>query len=349
MIIAAQGPESEKIVDGKRIKTIPFVGTDREGEFSSMGVGLVYPDEKNGTIWGLAMPHMLIKSWRAMKILEHVETIDRGTLCSCWYAGGHEIHDSDKHRLDELAEKVGGMEKLQAIRDAVLASAPTADELNSMIAILREKDVDFEYFELEMEADAGRIERLPIIETLKQEEQAKRDQYAREEEEVNRPLPTEGSLGVFFGELGIDNFIDGPAIGGYGWDWGHMERDKLDAATKRASFSKYSDCFKLEHTTQGPYTKRAPVAPGVTAYSTTFGELEQPYLVAMDGTKYTFLSARFEGELMHVKTKIEKKEGDPTEGDYTLAQLREMIGPVPPPAHEVPAKGLLATMAGWFR
>jgi hypothetical protein len=189
-IVAARGVEGDRIIGGRRIKTIPFVGADGGGSFSSMGVGLLYPDEKSGVIWGLALPHKLIQSWRAMEILKRVTVIGHGTICACWYAAGQTVHDSDRPRLDDLAEKVGGMKKLQAIRSAVLASAPATDELSSMIAVLRRAGVTFESYELEEEVAAGRIERLPIMETLKQEEQVRRDRYAQEQEAVVRPPPS---------------------------------------------------------------------------------------------------------------------------------------------------------------
>lgn len=331
LVIAIRGLEGEKVVDMQRRKVVPFVGADREGEFAQMGVGLIFPDEQKGTIWGLVMPHALIQSWRGMKILERIEHIDHGTLCACWTVARRDVHDSDKRHLDELAKQVGGADKLQALRDEVLASVPSADELNTMITNLRKKDVDVNSSELEEEVKVRRIAMSPLIETLARETEERRQAYKREEDEVNKLLLREESLGAFFEDLGIANFIIGGGFGGYDIDWGHIKLDELDRIAKRDSFSKYlTDGHRLEHTTEGPETFSAPVAPGVTMYTTSFGEIEQPWFTAMDGTKYTFVSAKFRDGRFHIKTKVEKGETEPIEGEYTISELRNMIGPLPP-------------------
>ncbi len=331
LVIATRGAQSEKVVDGRRKQVVPFVGADREGEFAQMGVGLIFPDEQKGTTWGLVMPHALIQSWRGMKILERIEHIGHGTLCACWTVARRDVHNSDKSHLDELAEQVGGADKLQALRDEVLASVPSAEELNAMITNLREKGVDVDSWELEEEVKAGRIATSSLIETLARETEDRRQAYKREEEEVNRPLSREESLGAFFEDLGIANFIIGGGFGGYGMDWGHIKLDELDRTAKRDSFSNYlTEGPRLEHTTGGPETFSAPVAPGVTMYTTSFGEIEQPWFTAMDGTKYTFVSAKFRDDHFHIKTKVEKGEATPVEGEYTINELRGMIGSLPP-------------------
>lgn len=348
--MAIRGSESEKVVDMRRKKVIPFVGADREGEFAQMGVGLIFPDEQKqkGTIWGLLVPHALIQSWRGMKILERIERIDHGTLCACWTVARREVHDSDKRHLDELAEQLGSADKLQVLRDEVLASVPSTDELNTMIVNLREKGVDVDSWELEEEVKAGRITTSPLIETLARETEERRQAYKCEEKEVNNPLSREESLGAFFEDLGIANFIIGGGIGGYGLDWGHIKLDELDKTAKRDSFSKYlTEGHRLEHTTEGPETFSASVAPGVTMHTTSFGEIEQPWFVVMDGTKYTFVSAKFRDGRFHIKTRVEKGESAPTEGEYTINELRNMIGPLPP--KPVARQGFLSKVASLFR
>lgn len=348
LVIATRGAQSEKIMDGRRRQVVPFVGADHEGEFAQMGIGLICLDEQGGTMWGLVIPHALIQSWRGMKILERIGRIDRSTFCACWTVARRYIHDSDKRYLNELAEQVGGVDKLQALRDEVLASVPSADELNTMITNFRESGVDMASWELEEEVRAGRIATSPLIETLARETEERRQAYKREEEEVNKPLSREESISAFFEDLGIANFIIGGGIGGYGMDWGHIKLDELDRIAKRDSFSKYlTDGHRLEHTTEGPETFSAPVAPRVTMYTISFGEIEQPWFTARDGTKCTFVSAKFRDGRFHIKTKVEKGEAAPVEGEYTISELRDMIGPLPPkPATR---QGFLGRVASLFR
>ena len=170
LVIAIRGEPSKKIVDGELRSVVPFVGTDREGEFSQMGIGLLFPDEEKATIWGLLMPHTLIKSWRGMKLLEQVKHIKHSTLCSCYTIATDNVHKNDKRHFEELADQFGGMEKLKEFRAKVLASVPSAEEIDTMINTLREKGVGIDSWDLTAEVEAGRIETSPAIEQLVQEE-----------------------------------------------------------------------------------------------------------------------------------------------------------------------------------
>jgi hypothetical protein len=284
-----------------------------------------------------------------MKILEHVETILPGTLCACWTIARQNVHDSDKWHLDKLADQLGGADKLQALRDEVLVAAPNADELNAMITNLREKKVEVSSLELEAEVKAGRIATSPLIETIARETEERRRAYQRKEEEVNKPLPHEESLAAFFKDLDIANFIIGGGVGGYGMDWGHIKLEELDQIAKRDSFSEYlPEGYRLEHTTEGPETFSTEVAPGVTMYETSFGEIEQPYYTTVDGTKYIFVSAKWVDGHFYVRTLIDQPEMmvSPEASSFTIAQLRSMIGPIPP--KPTAPRGILQKVAAFF-
>ena len=203
-VIATRGNESQKIVDGNRRKVVPFVGTDREGPFAQMGVGFIFVGETDMgmSIWGLLGPHKLIQSWRGMKVLERVEHIGHGTLCACWYAGGRKIAESETSYLNTLAAGLGGMETLHALREKVLASAPTSAELDSMISILRGHGIDIDDRELVEEVQAGRIGMLPVIEVIRQEAEVRRQSFRRELEEAkSRPPPVPRVRHGFLGKL----------------------------------------------------------------------------------------------------------------------------------------------------
>lgn len=332
LVIAIRGAQCEKIVNGQRKQVVPFVGADREGEFAQMGIGLIFPDEENGTIWGLLSPHVLIQSWRGMRILEKIETINHGTICACWTVARKNIHESDKRHLEELALQLGDDDKLQAFLDEVLVSVPSTDEINTMITNFRERGVDVDSWELDEEVKAGRISTSPLIEMLARETEERRRAYQREEEEVKKPLAHEESLTAFFEDLGIANFIIGGGIGGYGMDWGHIKLDELDNIVKRDSFNEYSAKeYCLEHTTEGPETLSAEISPDVTMHQTSFGKIEQPHYTADDGKEYTFLSARWESGRFYIRTLIDQSEETTPEEVtcFTIGQLRSMIGPIP--------------------
>lgn len=317
VVIAMRGTESEKIVNGTLKKVVPFVGADREGEFAQLGVGIIIPEEQRTITWGLFIPHSLVRSWRGMKILEQVESIDRETLCACWSSARNKSKTSNDTSQDFLNQ--------------VLVAVPNTDELNTMIINLRDKGVSVDSWELEEEIRAGRIVMNPLIETLIREDEECRQAYQREEEEINKPLPPEESLGTFFAGLGIGNFIIGGGIGGYGIDWGHIEIETLDQTAKRDSFSKHrKNGHRLEHTTAGPETTSSSVASGITMHRISFGEIEQPWFQAVDGTRYTFKFAKFRDNHFHIKTDIQKSSAEAgVEGEYTISELRAMIGALP--------------------
>jgi hypothetical protein len=318
-VIAIQGETSEKIVDGKVRKVIPFVGSDSEGEFSQLGIGFLYPESNSGCIWGLVMPHHIIQSWRGMKILENVKEIGHGTLAECWYAGDENLSDSDKRYLDELAVQFSSREEFDTIRAEILGTAPSPEEIESMIHNLREKDVGIDSWELEKEIKAGRITSSSTINDLIAETQRKLETYQREMEEVNKPLPHEESLSAFFQDLGIDNFIIGGGIGGYGLDWSHVEIEELDRIAKQDSFSKYlPNGHRLERTIGSPRDEN-------------FGEIEQPHFTAKDGTTYKFISAKYHDDHFFIKVFVDKPEVAPYTGEFTIQQLRSMIGEIPSP------------------
>lgn len=331
-VIALQGKESTKIVDGKEVRVIPFVGSDDEGTFSQMGIGILDPVSGRASIWGLVAPHLIIQSWRGMKILEKVKVIESGTLCHCWTVANRNMPECDRRHLESLAKQCGGLEKVNQIRDQVLNSVPGPKVLDRMITRLNEKGVDIDRWDLEEEIDKGTIAKSPTIQGLFQKIEQEKTESEEREKLIKKPLLVNESLSVFFVDLGISNFIIGGGIGAYGMDWGHIKIEELDETVKRDSLYLGGKFASLEHTTSGPETKVIPCGPGMTAYSTSFGEIEQPHFTAKDGTEYTFLAAKF-GKTKHrfyVKTKV-TKPGSTVTIVTTIPRLREMIGPLPAP------------------
>jgi hypothetical protein len=66
-------------------KISPFVGAVLEGKYSTkLGVGVTLPDAEESWFWGLNMPHNLIQSWRAMKLLEESEVVYSSLLSKAY-------------------------------------------------------------------------------------------------------------------------------------------------------------------------------------------------------------------------------------------------------------------------
>ena len=166
MFIALRGVQSEKKFF-QPTQAIPYVGADSGGEYSQMGVGLELFEDglpKGYWFWGLVIPHNLIQSWRAMKILERIDSVDKGTLCACWSVARGNLRESDLGYLDKLAVVHGY--GFAAIRNEILNFVPSGDQLAAMIAVFRENGVRIDATEFEEEMRTGRMVIDPLIEAV---------------------------------------------------------------------------------------------------------------------------------------------------------------------------------------
>jgi hypothetical protein len=315
-VLVAQGPRCEKIVDGERMEVIPCVAADREGEFAQLGVGFIAGNK--ASVWGLIMPHSLIQSWRAMKILEQVPEVFSSTLCACWYAARTEVPAHDHRYLDELARQFPSRAAFEAVRASALAAVPTTEELEAMLTTLLETSVEVSGYELTQLIEEGKLAPNPLIDRVVQEEEARRRKYDEREAIVKAPMASENSLGVFFRDLGIGNFIVGSI------EWDYIELARLDEVAKRELLSGHFERFELRHTKQGPEIAEEPIGPG-----TPSGDIVSPRFVAADGATYTFLGVVLHEGAFLVTARVERERGNPTEGQYTVPHLRELIGPLP--------------------
>lgn len=183
LIIATQGQSSHMTVCGRKRAVIPFVGANYETNLTQqMGIGLFFPQERDGMFWGLDTPHLLIRAWHSMKLLEQLSYIEYGTLYACWGAASPQINNSNRHQLIELTEQFADSAKFEQLRTSILTSVPSMTEIESMISMFKEYNVSIDSFDLAIEVEAGRITASPAIRSL-----------LREAEERCQPcLKTEG-------------------------------------------------------------------------------------------------------------------------------------------------------------
>ncbi|OGH04051.1 MAG: hypothetical protein A2W22_00290 [Candidatus Levybacteria bacterium RBG_16_35_11] len=185
--IALSGQETIKIVDGEQQRVIPIVYGDRNW-LGELGVGYQLPDKSGACYsWGLIIPHKAVQTLRAMKILEQLPEIDGYTLCATYYAGDADLKpDNSNWKYVERLETVMGKEQFTALRKSVLAQAPTAEELNTLLLTLINSGLDVGVWELEKEISAGRITSSPLIQDLieKEAEERLRNEEESVEEEI---------------------------------------------------------------------------------------------------------------------------------------------------------------------
>lgn len=97
------------IVDGvseEPIGVTPMVYDD----LGNCGVGIRY-DNGTGNVWGLMSPRDLVASWRATEVLKLLDHIEHGTLCSVYYTGMRNPHESDMEpHVNPMIEKIGRAE-----------------------------------------------------------------------------------------------------------------------------------------------------------------------------------------------------------------------------------------------
>lgn len=323
LVVAIKGIESEKMVNGYRKKIVPFVG-ENEG---SMGVGFLISGEGTGYLKGPIFPRLLLKSWRAMKLLENIWMIENGTLYHCWEAGSK---DAGEESLNKLARQFISREKFDETRNEILLSAPSAEELDSMIIAFKGVNITDCGWELEEEAKEGRIKLTPAVQSVIEEVQKRQEKNIREQEEIKKPLSREESLAWFFYDMGICNFIFGDWLKGvYGWEYGHIELNTLDWRAKCDSFNEnMPEGYFLKYTANGPETI-GPWEIRRNSFTTNRDEIKNPSFTAANGITYTFLSAKYRDRQFFIRTRLGDPKTSSCDEEFTIFQLRVMFRVVP--------------------
>lgn len=298
--VVIKGREIVITINGREQKIIPCVVADGH----SLGVGYFEcPDKSKGSFWGLLSPHCLIQSWRGMKMLEELRSIENGTLAACWYAGGHSLHPSDERYAEKLARQFPSREDFDAIRKKILSLVPTPEELESMGTVLRGQGMTVSPQELEEEIGAGRLVRSLAIEKLIADVEKERLSQELIQAEIEKPEPQEKSLGVFFRDLDI-TLVTNP---GDGVGWVDIPWHELDNYVKsRSLWSRGKSGYELT-------TKKTSI--------------EQPRrYIADNEASYKFCSAKFCNDQFFVSTVIHYREEESFAADLTVENLRLIMG-----------------------
>jgi hypothetical protein len=173
-IIALRGESSLKELDGFLEVMTPFVGTDGPGKFSEFGIGLLSVDDQVLIFWGTVVPHALIQSWRAMKLLEQISSLKTEILSACWHLARPESLIDDDLRyfrsLNDLSAAPGTAEKL---RGEVLSLFPSTALIDQMIRIFRNHSIDLDVIDLQTGVASGKILSSPLIDALIEERERK--------------------------------------------------------------------------------------------------------------------------------------------------------------------------------
>lgn len=306
-LVIATGKEEFKLVGSFYLRSTPFVGASAHcgGELYEFGVGITCSDIKKGAFWGLVHPHMLIQSWRAMRILENIEEIDvNSTLAQAWAAGARESDGWKQEDTTKLAAKVGE-DKFNLFRAKILNEVPAPDELAIMLRGIIDNRVEIATWELKKEIEEGRLAPHPLIDEVIAEEKRRAKDRKRAEEESKKPLPPDQSFTHLFRQLGITTMAEPND-----WAYSPVEIDEYEAHMRKAGVYWQNKGLKLVMC--DPHSDRV-VTPSVTL---------------PDGTGFTFPKANFVDKTFSVLAKIEPKDGEPHEDCYTIPELRLMLEPL---------------------
>ena len=140
-------------------------------------------------------------------------------------------------------------------------------------------------------------------------------------QEAQPPLPRERSLQAFFEDLGVTNLIVGTPGVGHEREWRVIPNDspeELDRLVRERAFGR-GRAF-LRRTKEPLSTRRIEHSGSLVPSS--FGETEEPSFTARDGTKFTFISAGFDGSDFILDLRIERPGENPLVADYTVPGLR---------------------------
>jgi len=193
-VIICTGKTSKKFINGgaEKLDVIPFVGQKKPGQWEEFGIGIIVQGlggEQKYWVWGLLNPHHLIRSWRAMKLLEEIPQVrTANTLCHCWYLAGERLHDSEIKYLDKEGVAYGKYEEFRILRAKILDMFPTETELDTMATNMANGDVRVDPREIVKErrrlSSADQIlDRLRLV-----DEERVRRRSARRKAEADRSI-----------------------------------------------------------------------------------------------------------------------------------------------------------------
>lgn len=143
-ILLAKGPTAYKIVDDEgTLPIISFMGADSDEPHCAFGVGYMVESTRQGAIWGLVIPHFLIRSWRAMHLLQKMPRIQWDTLCCCWHSAqpSDTMLRRDREYVEKLRAQYGDGDAFDAVLSEVLNMRPSDDELVAMLVPLAARGI----------------------------------------------------------------------------------------------------------------------------------------------------------------------------------------------------------------
>jgi hypothetical protein len=140
-IAVLKGTPQEMVVCGNCKEVTPFVGIDVPGQFSKMGIGLRIEATGEHVYWGLVIPHHILATWRAMKLLETLDTADPEILAACIFAVRRPERAHEIPHVLRVSRQLGGIDAFENVRKQLLLSLPEPSSLERALMVLKAHEV----------------------------------------------------------------------------------------------------------------------------------------------------------------------------------------------------------------
>ena len=150
----------------------------------------------------------------------------------------------------------------------------------------------------------------------------------QKQNEELKSLPKEDSLAVLFQELGIKNMTTSARV--YKINWDIIGLKELENLILNSGHLYPDSKISLWHATKAPEIVRTDTYNGLTVhggggYYVDSGIVNHPFVEVKDGTRYTFIAAKFDNGIFRISTTVESKNGTSTKPVLTVPQLRSML------------------------
>ncbi|MDO8572075.1 MAG: hypothetical protein Q7R79_05340 [bacterium] len=314
------------------LSIVPCICINRSTVLSEPGIGIkIFNSEERFLFFnGKSYDYSPLHAWRAFfylnAVLWHIDEPsfkpNDHLLSACWHTASRELLHDHQWAPKKL-ESIFGIEKFTQVRSAAESSMPSADMLDCLITSFQDERTALDFSEIEEEALAGRLPKTSLILKILEEREQHRIENEAIVEDMNnhRLVSSEESLGEFFRWLGIRDFVVDIRERMYGTHnrkitlIGYRELDVLTAEEGYESYryNRGKRSFKLL----------------IRVRKNGREDSEHPSFRAPDTTLYTFKSARFKKDAYWIKTEKGKNSGEMTENEYTVKELRAMIGELP--------------------
>ena len=165
MAIAHLGVESRKFYRDELKKVRLVTGAYEKDGIVKTGIGAVFSEKEKGMMWGrYFMPLPVIRSWRAIKILERTLILNEKILCACWEVTKPTLSIRDSFFLNVLKEQME--ENPFKVRNEVMDLVPEPQCIISMVRRMHQYGVDIDARDISREIEKGKLPPGTLVEAL---------------------------------------------------------------------------------------------------------------------------------------------------------------------------------------